>query len=140
MRIFLGILAGLIAALGVQVAFDVVANMLYPVAITDMWDRRQVSEAFAARPAGALALTVASYFFAGLAGGLIARLIARVNWIVWVPAGVMALMALVIVSNYPLPAWAWIGALVAPLLGGFVARHVGRVEAPATASEADAGL
>lgn len=140
MRIFIGILVGLAAAIGVQVAFDVVANMFYPVAITDMWDRAQVSEAFAARPTGALALTVASYFVAAMAGSFIARQISRRNWTVWVPAGVLALMALIIVATYPLPAWAWIGALVAPLIGGFAARHIGRIDEPAAAGEPDAGL
>lgn len=125
MRIVLGVIVGILAGLGAQTLIDVATNWLYPQPLADMWDRGEVAEAMAARPAGALAAGIAGYFAGGLLGGFLARLIARRDWTVWVPAGLLAAMALVIGLSYPVPAWAWAGWFVAPLIGGFVARHVG---------------
>ncbi|MDQ8757138.1 hypothetical protein RCO27_12980 [Sphingosinicella sp. LHD-64] len=125
MRTFLGILVGLIAALVVQACSDIVGNLLYPTGVTDMFNRAQVTEAFANRPVGALLITVAGYFLAALIGGWLARRISAQGWTVWVPAGLMVLMAIIIVFAYPLPAWTWFASLAAPLIGGLIARHLG---------------
>ena len=132
MRNGLAILAGIIVALAVQAGVDLIASQLYPYAITDMWDRRQVSEAIAARPTGALLLSVLGYFLGGLAGSLTAKLMSRKAWVCWVPAGVLALMALIIAFNYPLPAWTWFATLAAPLIGGLIANHLVADQAAAT--------
>ncbi len=130
MRAFLGILVGLIAAIAVQAALDWIASQIYPVAITDLWDRQQVSEAFASRPTGALLLSVLNYFLAGLVGGVVAKRIARRGFAAWIPAGVLALMALLIAFSYPMPTWTLFASLAAPLIGGMIARHLGRESAP----------
>ncbi|MGZ8282372.1 MAG: hypothetical protein ACXWUN_05385 [Allosphingosinicella sp.] len=134
MRIFLGILAGIVVALVVQSAVDLVANLIYPAAITDMWDRRQVSEAMAARPIGALLFNIFAYFLGGFAGGYVARLIARTGWATWLPAGFLALMALFIGFNFPLPTWTLFATFAAPLIGGLLARHLGS-DAPSAATD-----
>jgi hypothetical protein len=126
----LGILAGIVVALAIQAGTDVLSNILYPAAITDSFDQRQVSEAFAARPTGALLITVLGFFLASLGGGFIARRIARRGWAVWVPAGLFVLMALAIVLAYPLPAWTGFASVLAPLIGGLLARHIGVDPAP----------
>ena len=136
MRILLGILVGLVVALVVQLGLDALANQIYPAHITDMWNRQQVTEAFANRPTGALILTVLGYFLAALIGGWLARRISQHGWTVWMPAGLMALMALVIVFAYPLPAWTWFASLAAPLIGGLLARHLGADPAAAAPEEA----
>lgn len=136
MRTFLGILVGLVVALAVQACSDFVGNALYPTGIRDMFNREQVTEAFANRPLGALLINVAGYFLAALIGGWLARRISAQGWTVWVPAGLMALMALIIVFAYPLPAWTWFASLAAPLVGGLIARHLGAdPAAPAAAEE-----
>ncbi len=132
MRAFLGIIAGLVAAIAVQAGLDWIASLIYPVAITDLWDRQQVSEAFASRPTGALLLSVLNYFLAGLVGGVVAKKVGRRGALAWVPAAVLAFMALVLAFNYPMPVWTWFASLAAPLIGGMIARHLGRdFEAPA---------
>ena len=141
MRTFLGILLGVIAGLAVQAAVDWVTSLAYPYAITDVWDRRQVSEAMAARPTGALLVTVLGYFLGGLVGGSVGKLFSRRSWVCWVPAGVLAAIALLISLAYPLAEWAWFATFVAPLIGGLIANHLvaaAEVEAPATEPEADA--
>jgi hypothetical protein len=125
MRSFLGILAGIVVAIAVQSGVDLIASQFYPAAITDMWDRQQVAEALAARPTGALLFSVLGYFLGGFGGAYVAKIIARKGWAVWVPAGFLAAMALLIAFNFPLPAWTWFAMLAAPLIGGLIARHVG---------------
>lgn len=131
MRTFLGILVGLVVALAVQACSDFLGNTLYPTGIRDMFNREQVTEAFANRPVGALLINVGGYFLAALIGGWLARRISGQGWTVWVPAGLMVLMALVIALAYPLPAWTQFASLVAPLIGGLIARHLGADPVPA---------
>ncbi|MBX3560852.1 MAG: hypothetical protein KF780_03470 [Sphingomonas sp.] len=141
MRTFLGIVAGIVAAFAVQIGIDVLTNKLYPVAISDMWDRAQVTQAMASRPTPALLLTVLGFFLGALAGGYVARRLSGVGWTVWVPAGVLAAMALIISVAYPVPAWTWFATLAAPLIGGMIAGHLGpRATAPATEASDDADL
>ena len=130
MRTALAILAGIVVALAVQAGVDMVASTFYPYAITDMWDRNQYSEAYAARPTGALLLSVLGYFLAGLAGGAVAKLIARRVPPCWVPPGVMAVTAIVLAFAYPLPAWTWLALFAAPLFGGLIANHLVAERAP----------
>jgi nitrate/nitrite transporter NarK len=142
LRIFLGILAGLVVALVVQACCDFLGSTLYPTGITNMYSREQVTEAFANRPTIALLITVAGYFLAALIGGWLARRISGQGWTVWVPAGLMALMAILIVFFYPLPPWTWFASLAAPLIGGLIARHLGADPSVPAAAEAptDASL
>ena len=128
MRIALGILAGILVGLAVQTAVDVLTNQIYPSPGLDIRNRQQIAEVFAARPAGALVLNILGYFLGAFAGGYVARRVSRRGWTVWVPAVLLALMALVIVLNFPIPAWAQFGCFLAPLLGGVLARHVGKAD------------
>lgn len=142
MRIFFGIVLGIVTAFVLQAGTDVISNLIYPASINDMLDRQQVSEAFANRPTGALALAVLGFFLAGLGGGYVAKLVSRRGWTVWVPAGLFVLMALALILAYPLPAWTWFGFVAGPLIGGLLARHIGADPEPAPQPEtpSDAGL
>ena len=138
MRAVLAILAGIVAALAVQAGVDWIASQFYPYAITDVWDRRQVSEAMAARPIGALLMTVLGYFLGGLAGGAAGKLIHRRSWACWVPVGIFALTALVVALAYPIAEWAGFGSFVAALVGGLIANHlVAEREAEAATAAAE---
>ena len=145
MRTGLAILLGIIVAFAVQAGIDVGTSYFYPYAITDMWDRRQYSEAFAARPIGALLLTVLGYFLAGLIGGWVAKRISGRRFACWVPPAVLALTAIVLAFGYPLPAWTWFAMFAAPLIGGLFANHLvadraGLDEVPAAGTSVDASL
>lgn len=128
MRTAFGIIAGIIVALAVLTAVDVLANQIYPVPPIDLWDRRAVADVFADRPTGALLLNVLSYFLGALAGSYAARRLSRQGWTVWVPAALLALMALAIVLSYPIQPWAQFACFAAPLLGGMLARHIGKAD------------
>lgn len=132
MRAIVAIVAGIVAAIAAQVAIDLLTNWIYPAAVTDMWDRQQMSDAFAARPAAALWLNVLSYFLGGFVGGLVAKLISGKSWAAWVPPALLAFFALVIAFNFPLPVWTWFATLAAPLIGGLIANHLarGRIAGP----------
>ena len=145
MRTGLAILLGIIVAFAVQAGVDVATSYFYPYAITDMWDRRQYSEAFAARPLGALLLTVLGYFLAGLIGGWVAKRISGRRFACWVPPAVLALTAILLAFGYPLPAWTWFSMFAAPLSGGLYANHLvadraAPAEPPAAEARADASL
>ena len=124
MRAFLGIVLGIVVGIALQSAADVITSLLYPTSITNMWDRAQVAEAFAARPAPALWIGVAGYFVGGLGGGLVGKLIWRRPIAAWLPAGLLALMALILAFSYPIPTWTMFATFIAPLIGGLIANHL----------------
>jgi hypothetical protein len=139
MRAFLAILAGIILGLALQSAGDLVASLIYPIYVADLLNHAEVSQAMAARPPAALALGIAGYFAGGLVGGLVGKSIWRRPVAAWVPAAVLALMALVIDFSYPIPAWAMFATFMAPLIGGLLANHLVKSAAPAEAVAVDAG-
>jgi len=124
MRAFLGVVAGIILAIAAQSALDLLANYLYPPAISDMLDRVQIAAALEARPTAALLLGVAGYFLGGLIGGWAAKRLSRSRVIVWIPAALLAFMALAIGFNFPVPTWATFAAFIAALVGGMIANHL----------------
>jgi hypothetical protein len=134
----LGIVIGVLAGLAAQTGMDLLANWLYPPIITDMWDRAQVAAAMAARPTNALLLGVAGYFLGGLIGGWVGKRIWRSAAAAWVPAGLLACMALVIAFGFPIPAWAMFATFAAPLIGGLIANHLVKSRAPDVPEEAAA--
>lgn len=125
MRILLGLILGIIVGFAGQSVVDLLASQIYPTGITEFLAREQYSEAIADRPTGALLLGVLGFFVGGLAGGFTAKLISRRGWTVWVPAGVLAMTVVVIAFSFPLQTWAAFGMLLAALVGGLIARHVG---------------
>ncbi len=133
MRGLLAVILGVVVALAVQTGADWVANQFYPAAITDMWDRGQISEAYAARPVGALLIGILGFFLAGLIGGYAGKRVAGRDWAAWVPAAVLALMALLIVFSFPIQTWAAFAMLIAPLIGGLIANHLVATQEPAEA-------
>ena len=134
MRGALAVIVGILVALAVQTGADWIANQYYPAAITDIWDRRQISEAYAARPVGALLIGIAGFFLAGLAGGGAGKTIAGRGWAAWLPALVLATMALLIVFSFPIETWAAFAMLIGSLLGGLIANHMVATREPTTAA------
>jgi len=124
MRKVLGALAGTIAGVAVQAAIGYLSAIAYPRPAIDMSDRAQVAESFATSPPGASALYLASFFLGAMIGAWLARRLARSDRIGWLPAGVLAAMALIVAIFYPEPAWAQFGAFAAALVGGLIGGHL----------------
>jgi MFS family permease len=71
-----------------------------------------------------LAIVAAAYFLSALAGGLVAARISQRRWAAWAIAGLVAFGAIWSLFQFPHPLWMQIAAVVAPLLGGFVAARL----------------
>lgn len=123
-RIIAGVVLGIVAAFAAQAIIDVVTNLIFPAPAIDMWDKRQVEAVLSTRPAGALVLTALAYLIGAAVGGYVAQAVARRSWALWVPVVLMELFAIVIAFAYPLPAWTKLAIVVAPILGGLLARHL----------------
>lgn len=124
MRTAAAIIAGILIAIIVQSGADILISQIYPTAVTNMWDRAQVNEAFAARPANALLLGIAGFLLGGLAGGAAGKLIGGRASLAWPPALVLAAMAALLGLNFPLPGWAAMGMVAAALVGALLANHL----------------
>ena len=135
MRTFLAIIVGIVVALIVQSAGDAVASLLYPTGMTNMWNRAQVAEALANRPAAALWITVAGYLLGGLLGGAAGKAISRVPAAAWTPAILLAVMAAIIGWSFPTNAWASIANVAGALIGAMLANHLVMTRAPAPVEE-----
>ena len=123
-RIIAGVVLGIVAAFAAQAVVDILTNLIFPAPPIDMWNKRQVEAVMAARPAGALALTALAYLIGAMAGGYVAQAVARRSWALWVPVGLMELFAIVIAFSYPLPTWTKLAMILAPIIGGLLARHL----------------
>lgn len=124
MRAIIGIVVGIVLGFAAQTALDLLANLLYPPPLRDMLDREQIAGALAARPTAAHLISVAGYFVGGLAGGWSGKKVTGSRAIAWVPAALLALMALAIGFSFPVPTWVTFAAFVGALVGGMIANHL----------------
>ena len=136
--IFAGLIVGLIATVLVGIV-GVGATLSGPVN-ADISDPRQVVEAFANMGMGPNIALMTAWFVGGLAGALIAKLIARRSWVAWTVAILIALYVVLNMLVLPLPGWMQALSVIAPLIGGLIGNHlVGTGAAPA-APTADAAI
>lgn len=143
MRIFLGILVGLVVGFLVAIvvggiAVAATASGVLPRDASGGLGSQQVMEIFAALPVGAKLGFVLAWFFGVLCGASLAKLIARTSWIVWAVAGPILVYVLLNVMVLPMPAWLQALSVAGPLLAGFLANRL--VAGAAARSAPDAGL
>ena len=112
-RIILGIVAGVLA-MGVTVgAIEFGAHEFFPVPS----DTAPV-------PVGIQLLVLAAYFLGAVVGGVVAVRLSGAGWTAWVVAILVVAGAIWSMFLIPHPQWMQIGAVVAPVLGGFVAGRI----------------
>ena len=128
-RVILGIAAGLVVAFATVFAIDLAGHQIYPLpSDLNMHDPEAVGAFIQTMPTGALALVLIAWFVGALDGGVVAALIARRAWTVWPVAGLVAAAGVVNVLMIPHPVLLQIGAVAAPLFGGFAASLIaGRI-------------
>jgi hypothetical protein len=113
LRRILGPIAGVIAAIVIVSAWEMLVHYVRPLPLT----REGPGDAIT------LLLVVLGYGAGAYIGGLIAMRVARAGaaWPAWIPAGVIALAALANVAMIPHPIWFIVLALAAAAAGGWVA-------------------
>jgi hypothetical protein len=133
-RLIGGIVAGIVAAFASVWIIDLIGHIFYPLpSDLSMRDFEAVGAYIQTMPAGALAIVLLAWFGGALDGGLVAALISRRHWTIWLIAAAVAAAGLVNVLMIPHPPLLQIGAVVAPLLGALAAslllRRIQRMEA-----------
>ncbi len=121
-KAILGIVAGLVVAFATVFAIDLAGHQIYPLpSDLNMHDPEAVGAFVQTMPPAALAVVVVAWFVGAFDGGIVAALISRRAWTVWPIAALVAAAGVVNVLMIPHPVALQIGAVVAPLLGGFAA-------------------
>lgn len=142
MRAVGAIIAGLIAGFVVMFLVAMIGGAVFPTPIrVDTSDPGQIIEAFAAVPLGAKMFVLFSWFAGAFTGGAVAKFISGERWCAWVVAGLFTLYVLSNVFILPMETWMQIVAVVAPVLGGWLAGHVrGRARPVEQEGPADADI
>jgi hypothetical protein len=137
-KMVLGIVIGIVAAFATIWAIEMVHHLVYPVPS----DVRMTDPAGLARYISGMSLAqmlfIAGGWFAGaLVGGIVAAKIARRTAAVWAVAGLVALAGIGNILYVAHPLFLQVSAVVAPLLGGWLARRVAG-DAPVAAAATEA--
>ena len=126
-RILASIVAGTLAAFAVIWLIEFAGHAAWPVASdVEMRDPEAMARALPAIPLAAKLVVVFAWFAGSLAGGAIAKRIARAWWVAWPVAALVAFACIMIVMMIPHPVWMQVAGVAAPLLGGLVATHIVR--------------
>jgi hypothetical protein len=133
-RLIGGILAGIVAAFVTVWVIDLIGHTIYPVPTgLDIYDKAAVAAFIASLPVGAQVFVAFAWFAGALDGGLVAALIGRRRWTVWLIAALVACAGVLNVLMIPHPLLLQIAAVAAPLLGGLVASWIVRTNGIAPA-------
>lgn len=126
LRKILGTIAGIVVAFLLILLIERIGHVFYPLPPgIDMSNAESVGRALGTVPLAAKLIVVAAWFLGALAGAFVAGLLSRAYWSGWVVAGLVVLGGMVTIVMIPHPVWMQIAAVVAPLLGGLIAHHVG---------------
>ena len=121
LRTILGILAGVVLAFAVMMALEMASFAVFPPpAGLDPADPEDIKRIVAATPMAAKSWVVFGWFASAVAGGWLARRLARKDWAGWVIAGLIVLGGIANVMMIPHPLWMQIAAVAAPLVGGWI--------------------
>ena len=123
MRKVLAVIAGIVAAFVIVICVDLLALLFHPA--PPMRPGPEATAAWLAdAPITALAVIVLAWFLAPLLGGFAALRISRWPASAWIVTLAILASALLGVFRPPHPLWMQVGAVVAPLLGGWLASRL----------------
>jgi hypothetical protein len=123
LRKILGTAAGIVVAMLVVFAMDLLSHRLFPASVARSASYDDIAAALAAAPLAAKAIMACGWFLAVLIGGLVA--VRASGWPAsgWIVALLILAACLFSAFMIPgLPVWMWIAGIVAPLFGGVVVR------------------
>jgi hypothetical protein len=130
LRAILGLVAGFVAA-GVAVfAAEMAGHALWPPpAGMDPMDPESIRANVHLVPLQAKIAVVTGWGLAALIGGVVAKLIARTNWSVWVIAALLLAAALYNLTYIPSPIWMWVAGIAIIPIGACAATKLVRLPA-----------
>ncbi|WP_298702127.1 hypothetical protein [uncultured Brevundimonas sp.] len=121
LRTILGIVAGAVVAILTVMGLEMIGHAaMPPPAGLDPADPEDLKQMVAAASTAAKAWVVFAWFGAVVTGGWVARRLSRKAWAGWVIAGLILLGGVANLVMIPHPLWMQIGAIAAPLLGGWI--------------------
>jgi hypothetical protein len=125
MRGFLGVLAGLAAAIATAMLISFAGGFLVPApASVDISTTESIRSAYSSLGREAQLLGIVSWALGALVGALVAKRIAGRPWAAWTVAAIVTLYQLASVLLLPMPGWMQVLALVLPIVAGFLANHL----------------
>ena len=105
-RLILGIVAGLIAAVFTVALVEALGHMIYPPPPgVDVTDPAQLSAIMSTIPLGAKIAVLVAWANGILVGGAVAIIIARKTWPAWLVGGAVLLMGAITMYMIPHPLW-----------------------------------
>lgn len=122
-RLF-GIILGTVAGVAIVFAVESIAAALYPMADFESADRETLARLMAAMPLGAKLLVAAAWFLGALGGAWLALRVSDWRWAGWIIAAFIMAGGVANLVAIPHPLWMQAGALLLPLLGGWIAARV----------------
>jgi hypothetical protein len=105
-RLILGIIAGLIAAVITVALVEALGHMIYPPpAGVDISDPEQLSAIMSTIPLGAKIAVLVAWAIGIVVGSAVAIIIGRKTWPAWVVGGAVLLMGAITMYMIPHPLW-----------------------------------
>jgi hypothetical protein len=124
-RGLLGILAGVVAAVAAMMLISFIGTLAFPApARIDTSNVEAIKATYSSLNMGGRMLVLADWFLGALVGAAVAKRLIGRPWAAWTVAGLIEAYVLLSVLMLPMPGWMQIVALVAPLVGGFLANHL----------------
>lgn len=125
MRIALGLIVGVVIAIGLISLIEAIGHQLYPPAAGVALDNPEAMAAYIERaPTAALLFPPLGWLIGAALGGWAAIRLSRRPWAGWVIAGLVLLGGIINLFLIPAPLWMQIAAIAAPILGGWIATRL----------------
>ena len=123
MKKLLGVIAGIVVAFVLVAGFDYLGSLLFSAGSIDLADADALAAYIADMPLAAKLIVVTGWSIAPLAGAWLCLRIAD-----WAPGGWIVTAAFLVAGLFnqlalPHPLWMQVGAVVLPLLGGWLAQR-----------------
>ncbi|HEX9955480.1 MAG TPA: hypothetical protein VGB48_09750 [Allosphingosinicella sp.] len=137
-KTILGVVAGIIAAFATIWAIEMVHHLLYPVPNgVRLTDNAGLARYIAGMSLPQMLFIAGGWLAGAFVGGVVAAKIAGRTKAVWIVAGLVALAGIGNILYVAHPLFLQISAIVAPVIGGWLATKTVRERAPSAHSAED---
>ncbi|CAN5281094.1 hypothetical protein BH10PSE15_BH10PSE15_14870 [soil metagenome] len=126
MRIVLGILFGIVAAMAIVAGIEWAESALYPLPTLDVADPDMLAGLVTNMPLPAKILIVVGWLLGAIGGAWLSLRVCDRSWTAWVVVLGVIVAAVANVATLPHPVWMQACAVLLPVLGGGLATRVHR--------------